>query len=75
MTIDKKAILLYISQKSFFSRRLHFYLENSWKGYTVLVSLKNLLIAEILKNSTIYLVYQTLKSKPENFTCFNFFYV
>ena len=52
----RNTILLYISQKSYFSEVLYFYSENSLSGYTVLVSLKNILIAEILKDTTIYLV-------------------
>ena len=52
----RNTILLYISQKSYFSEVLYFYSENSLSGYTVLVSLKNILIAKILKDTTIYLV-------------------
>ena len=52
----RNTILLYISQKFYFSEVLYFYSENSLSGYTVLVSLKNILIAEILKDTTIYLV-------------------
>ena len=52
----RNTILLYISQKSYFSEVLYFYSENSLSGYTVLVSLKNILIAKILKDTAIYLV-------------------
>ena len=60
MIIDKNTIysVVYISEILFF-KLFYFYSENSLKGYTLLVSPKNILIAEILKYSTIYLAYQT----------------
>ena len=56
---QKNTILLYISQKYCFSKLLYFHSGNSLKAYKVLVSLKNILIVEILKYSTIYMAYQT----------------
>ena len=55
---QKYYFILCISEILFF-QLLYFYSKNSLKGYTVLVSLKNVLITEILKNTAIYLVYQT----------------
>ena len=62
MVIDKNCFLLYISQKTYFSKLL--------KAYTVLVSQKNILTAKTLQNTKTYLAYQSLKSKPENFNFF-----